>query len=67
MLMVYDFLLRNPYKMSNFESSATCSFFFVQELSSHIEKNSGEKFEDMFLVKIASNGSSLIRACKDIV
>ena len=33
--------------------------FFCQELHSHIHKNSGEKFEDMFLVKIASKGISL--------
>ena len=32
---------------------------FFQELYSHIDKNSGEKFEDMFLVKIASKGTSL--------
>ena len=29
-----------------------------QELYSHIDKNSGEKFEDMFLVKIANKGTS---------
>ena len=34
--------------------------FFFQELYSHIDKNSGEMFEDMFLVKIASKGTSLI-------
>ena len=34
--------------------------FFFQELHSHINKNSGEKLEDMFLVKIASKGTSLI-------
>ena len=33
--------------------------FFFQELYSHIDKNSGEKFEDMFLVKIASKGTFL--------
>ena len=27
--------------------------FFFQELYSHIDKNSGEKSEDVFLVKIA--------------
>ena len=32
---------------------------FFQESYSHIDKNSGEKFEDMFLVKIASKGTSL--------
>ena len=30
-----------------------------QELYSHIDKNSGEKFEDMFPVKITSKGTSL--------
>ena len=33
---------------------------FFQELYSHIDKNSGKKFEDMFFVKIASKGTSLI-------
>ena len=33
--------------------------FFFQEFSPHIDKNSGGKFEDMFLVKIASKGTSL--------
>ena len=32
---------------------------FFQELYSHIDKNSGEKFEEMFLVKIASKGNLL--------
>ena len=32
---------------------------FFQELYSHIDKSSGEKFEDMFLVKITSKGTSL--------
>ena len=32
---------------------------FFQELYSHIDKNLGEKFEDMFLVKIANKGTSL--------
>ena len=32
---------------------------FFQELHSHIDNNTGEKFEDMFLVKIASKGTSL--------
>ena len=33
----------------------------LNELYSHIDKNSGEKFEDMFLVKIASKGTSLMK------
>ena len=34
---------------------------FFQELYSHIDKNSGKNFEDMFLVKLASKGTSLNR------
>ena len=34
-------------------------FFFIQEFYLHIDKNSGEKFEDVFLVKIANKGTSL--------
>ena len=41
-----------------FQRSVICSFFF-QELYSHIDKSSGGKVEDMFLVKIASKGTSL--------
>ena len=59
MLMVNHFLRTNPYKMSIFERSVTYSFF--QELYSHVDKNSGEQFEDMFLAKIASQGTSLIK------
>ena len=33
-----------------------------QELYSHTDKNSGRKSEDMFLVKIASKGTSLKRS-----
>ena len=33
---------------------------FFQELYSHIDKNSGEELEDMFLVKIANKRTSLI-------
>ena len=31
----------------------------MQELYSHIDRNSGEKFEDMFLDKKANKGTSL--------
>ena len=31
--------------------------FFFRELYSHIDKNSGEKFENMFLVKTANKGT----------
>ena len=34
--------------------------FFFQELYSHIDKNSGKKFEDMFVVKIVNKGTFLI-------
>ena len=44
--------------MSISERPATSTFFF-QKLYSHIDKNSGGKFEDMFLIKIASKGTSL--------
>ena len=30
-----------------------------QELCSHIDKNSGEKYEDMCVVKIANSGTTL--------
>ena len=33
--------------------------FFFQALCSHIDKNSGEKFDDMFFVKTANKGTSL--------
>ena len=55
--MVHHSLRTNPYKMFIFQRSVTCSF--CQELYSHIDKNSGEKFEDMLVVKIASKGTSL--------
>ena len=47
-----------PLQNVHFERSVTCSFFF-QELYSHVDKNSGGEFEDTFLVKIASRGTSL--------
>ena len=40
--------------MSTFEDVG-----FFQELYSHIDKNSGGKFEDMFLIKIANKETSL--------
>ena len=33
--------------------------FFFQELYLHIDNKSWEKFEDMFLAKIANKGTSL--------
>ena len=47
-----------PLQNADFSKVGNMQFFF-QELYSHIDKNSGEKFEDMFLVKIASKGTSL--------
>ena len=52
----------SPYKpLQNVDFSKVGNMQFFQELYSHIDKNSGEKFEDMFLVKIASKGTSLIK------
>ena len=56
-LTVHHFLHTILYKMSIFERSVTFGFF--QELYSHIDKNSGKKFEDIFLVKIVNKGTSL--------
>ena len=52
----------SPYKpLQNVDFSKVGNMqFFFQELYSHIDKNPGEKFEDMFLVKIANKGTSLI-------
>ena len=47
-----------PLQYVDFSKVGNMQFFF-QELYSHIEKNSVKKFEDMFLVKIASKGTSL--------
>ena len=60
-LMVHHFLRT----MSIFERSVTCRLF--QELYAHIDKNSGETFEDIFLVKIANKGtySSCLKSCVD--
>ena len=48
-----------PLQNVNFSKVGNMQSFF-QELYSHFDKNSGEKFEDMFLVKIASKGTSLM-------
>ena len=49
----------SPYKpLQNVDFSKVGVFF--QELYSLIDKNSREKFKDIFLVKIASKGTSLI-------
>ena len=47
-----------PLQNVDFSKVGNMQFFFL-ELYSHIDKNSGGKFEDMFLVKIASKGTSL--------
>ena len=53
-----SFSLYKP--LQNVDFSKVCNMqFFFQELYSHIDKNSGEKFEDMFLVKIESKGTPL--------
>ena len=52
----------SPYKpLQNVDFSKVGKMQFFHELYSHIDKNSREKFEDMFLVKTASKGTSLIR------
>ena len=56
--MVHHFLRTNPYKMSIFQRSVTCSLFF-RNCSHILTRTQGKKFEDMFLVKIASKGTSL--------
>ena len=57
-LTVDRFLRTNPYKMSIFQRSVTCSFFF-KNCTLILTRTQGEKFEDMFLVKLASKGTSL--------
>ena len=55
--MVHHFLYANPYKMSMFERSVTCSFF--RNCTQILTRTEGKKFEDMFLVKMANKGTSL--------
>ena len=52
-----SFFCTNPYKMSIFEWSVTCSFF--SGIVHILTRNQGKNFENMFLVKIASKGTSL--------
>ena len=47
-----------PLQKVDFAKVGNMKFFF-QELYSDIDKSSGEKFGDMFLVKIASKGNLL--------
>ena len=50
----------SPYKpLQNVNFSKVNNMQCFQELYSHIGKDSGEKFEDMFLVKIASKRTSI--------
>ena len=58
-LMAHHFLRTNPYKMSIFQRSITCSFF--RNCTQILTRTQGKKFEDMFLVKVASKGTSLNR------
>ena len=53
--MVHRFPRTDPYKMSIFERSVTCSFFYRNciHILTRIQK---KKFEDMFIVKIAEIG-----------
>ena len=55
--MVNHFLRTNPYKMPIFERSVTCIFF--RNYTHILTRTQGEKFEDMFLLKIADKGTSL--------
>ena len=50
-----------PLQMSVFESSATCSFSFLRNCTHILTRTLGEKFKDMFLVKIESKGTSLMK------
>ena len=50
-----------PYKMSSFQRSVICSFFF-RNCTQILTRTQGKKFEDMCFVKIASKGTSLNQA-----
>ena len=56
-LTVHHSLRTNPYKMSIFQRSVTCSFF--RNRAHILTRTQGKKFQDMFLIKIASKGTSL--------
>ena len=56
--LVHHSLRTNHYKMFISERSATCRFFF-RNCTHILTRTQGRKFEDMFLVKIASKGTSL--------
>ena len=53
-----SFSLYKLLQMSIFQRSVTCSFFF-RNCTHILIRTQGKKFEDMFLVKIASKGTSL--------
>ena len=53
-----SFFLCKPLQNVGFSKVGNMQFFSGM-LCSHIDKNSGEKFEDMFLFKIACKGTSL--------
>ena len=52
-----SFSLYKPLQNVNFERSITCSFF--SGIVHILTKSQWKNFEDMFLVKIASKGTSL--------
>ena len=64
--MVHDSLSTNPYKMSIFNRLVTCRFFF-RNCTHILARTQEKKFEDMFLIKIASKGTSLSRIVTDIL
>ena len=51
--------------MSIFQRSVTCSFFFLRNCTHILARTQEEKFEDMFLVKIASKRTSLKKKGKE--
>ena len=55
--MVHHFLRTNHYKMFISERSVTCSFF--RNCTHILTRIQMTKFKDIFLVKIASKGTSL--------
>ena len=57
-LMVHHSLRTNPNKMSIFRRLVTCNF--LRHCTHILTRFQGEKFEDIFLVKIASKGTSII-------
>ena len=46
-----------PLQNVHFLKVGNIQFFFLQKLCSHNDRILGEKFEDMFLVKLANKGT----------